>query len=42
MEEIVYQEIVEDKLEWHASSLEGGMGDMDQEMGSGGFDDEPE
>lgn len=42
MEEIVYQEIIEDKLEWHKSSLDDGMGDMDHEMGSSGFDDDPD
>ena len=42
MEEIVYQEIIEDKLEWHATSLEDGLGDMEPEMDSGGFDDDGE
>ena len=46
MEEIVYQEIVEEKLEWHTTPMESEMGDMDQEMdqgmNSGGFDDDNE
>ena len=42
LEEIVYQEIVEDKLEWHATSMQSDLGDMDQEMESGGFDDDGE
>ncbi len=42
MEEIVYREIIEEKLEWHATSMDDGLGDMDEEMGSGGFDDDPE
>ena len=42
MEEIVYREIVEDKLEWQEVSLEAQMGDMDPEIDSGGFDDDGE
>ncbi len=42
MEEIVYQEIIEDKLEWQEASLQDQVGDMDPEMESGGFDDDGE
>lgn len=42
MEEIVYQEIIEDKLEWHTATLGTEIGEMDQDMESGGFDDDGE
>ena len=42
MEEIVYQEIIEDKLEWHTATLGTDIGEMDQDMESGGIDDDGE
>ncbi len=42
MEEIVYQEIIDDKLEWHATAQPSEMGDMEAGMDSGGFDDDGE
>lgn len=42
VQEIVFQEIIQDKLEWKQTPLQSEMGDMDQEIGSGGFDDDGE
>lgn len=40
MEEIVYREIIEDKLEWRESNLQDQMGDYEEEFSSTGFDDQ--
>ncbi|MFC1492138.1 DNA-directed RNA polymerase subunit omega [Nitrospinota bacterium] len=38
-EEIVFREIIEDKLEWRESAVQEDVGDMEQEFSSGDFDD---